>query len=666
MRGGRRVEVRATAIVTATAATIAALSWMAAASMAAQPTPDMAGRPTPDLDARTSARCPAGQLAGGICLAIHAGCSARSHAIYSQRGLVCVHGRLREGGLAVQREGGAFAINAQGRVGLAEAEQAFIATVGPLPGVKPIPGAVALLPDADITGPRNWIRSYMPRLRPAQRRAVKRLLTPSREARASSEKNAVLSELEPTLIALIEQHTGVKLRFKPTVETGTATELTVKGKVAGGFADPVVGSGESQIVGCRVLILEKEVAEYTNAVRVEGHELTHCAQESQAGTIARWNALPRFFVEGYALWAGNELQIEVTGLADTDEGLDLWINDPLRDLFKREYDAGGLFDEVGEEVGDRAFPWTLLKPLVEAGSAGAMYSLLKADGEPTFERNLATNPLLAPELGQQWTFAGPGITPATAAPKLPQASIDDGDSATLGAPARASDRTELDLQADIVTIAGDAPGGLHLSDGRTLDVQPTRLCDLQEGCMCPDGSNPTSEGGQKGEATLAIWGRLSGEKVTLSGESLAEACGEHPASPTSPSGAGGTIRLTNLQKQTIASFQASASCSIAGGTLTARLPKVGGGTPLVVTLPGFVGGQPREYTFTNPANGGGAARFPPYATDAPPNSPEEPANAGGAGYEGGTHVFLDATLFLSGGGGGGFAVGGFDCPAKSL
>ena len=416
-------------------------------------------------------------------------------------------------------------------------------------------------------------------------------------------------------------------------------------------------------------ILEKEAAEYANAVRVEGHELTHCAQESQAGTLARFALLPQFFVEGYALWAGDELGIEVAGSAYDDPGLRPWINDPFADLFKREYDGGGIYDEVAEEAGDQAYPWALFQPLVAAGSASAIYALLKAHGEPNFERNLATNALLAPELGPQWTFGGPGITPSATSPELREVAIDNGDSTTLGAPARAADRAQLDLQADIVTIAGSAPGGLHLSDGRTLDVEPTRLCNLEEGCMCPDGSNPTDEGGQKGQAEIAIWGRLGGEKVTVSGESLAEACGEHPAgagTPPAGGGVGGKVKLTNVQNQTLASFESGASCSVSGSTLTARLPRVGGGTPLVVILTGFSSTHPQTWVFSNPANGGGSARYPPYATDAPPNSAEEPANAGDAAYGGGGRFFIDAIMFLSGGGNGGFATGAFNCPAKSL
>ena len=120
----------------------------------------------------------------------------------------------------------------------------------------------------------------------------------------------------------------------------------------------------------------------------------------------------------------------------------------------------------------------------------------------------------------------PGITPPTEQAELRKVDLENGASTTLGAPPRAADRAEVDLEADIVTIAGRPPAGFTSQMGERSTVTQTRLCNLQEGCRCPNGDNAAEEGGQKGPAVIAFWGEQNGNKVTLTGESLAEACKE--------------------------------------------------------------------------------------------------------------------------------------------
>lgn len=642
---------------------LAATALPAAATFAAGAGPAVAHR--------APFKCPRGGLAGSTCVAAGAPCNAGSRALYAQRGLVCAHASLRRGGLAVQREGGAFAVEASGHVGLAEAEQAFIAIYRPLPGVKRVPGAVALPPGADVTGPRLWIRHYLPRLTPVQRRVVERVLATAHLAHAAKKKNTLLNELEPILIARIEQETGIKYRFKPVVYTGNAAELgkSSKGVPSGGYAEPLTGADHETITGCEVLVLESEASEYANAVRVLGHELTHCAQESVAGTIARFYSLPEYFIEGYALWAGDKLQEQIAGQTFNDPGLVAWVNDPFKDLYTRDYDGGGIYDEVADETGQGGYPWAILQPLIAAHSAAGIYSFLKSVGGADFEANLATNALLTPTLGQQWTFDGPGITPATEQAELRKINLDNGASTTLGAPPRAADRAEVDLEADIVTIAGSAPGGLHLSDGRTLAVTQTRLCDLQEGCRCPNGDNPAEEGGQKGPAVIAFWGEQSGNKVTLTGESLAEACKEQAVNPPGGGGASGTgVTLKKLSGATVADFSEAASCTLSGATVSARLSATSGGGSMIVKLTPVQAGHKAEFQFHDPAEGGSTAHYGSYETDTPLARSEEegPALAGDASYNGAQRFFIDTALFLPGAGDGAFAAGFFTCPKSTL
>jgi hypothetical protein len=657
MRAGDRARAIAIVVVAA----------LAAFAGAAQSHPAAAAHPAP----QQTAKCPRGDEAAGVCLAPRASCVVHEAKLYAQRGLVCMRGRLKKGGLAVQREGGAFAVEPDGHVSLAEAEQAFIAAFDPLPGVKPIPGAVKLPPHADVTGPLLWIEQDLPHLTPAQRKVVEKVLDPAPArpgaARASKVADPLLAELVPTISAKISNLTGVTLPKHTTVAPATAGELgknQYTGGGNGGDALPLV-DGAGQVTGCRVRILKAELADHGVATNVVAHELTHCAQFAEAGTAARINALPVYFVEGFAEWAGDQVELELDGIDAPDSSAFGWINNPFRSLLARDYDAFPMYDEVAEELGGSGYLWAHFQPLVTADSATGIYEYLASIAAPDFQRNLATNSLLDAGLGTQWNVTGVGLG-GLASPDLRETSVADGTSTTLAAPSFAADRAAVDLEADIVTISGKAPGGIRLSDGRTLDPEPTRLCDLADGCTCPDGSSPVDEGGQSGPAIAAIWGGPGGAKVTISGESLEEACGEKPgpgAPPSPGGGSGGRVRFENAQGQTLATFEAAADCSLTGGTLFAKLANRAGGQPLTITLPGFKPGHRiRLAQFTDPASGGPVARYLPYTTDAPVIGGEgEPANAGDWSYDGGTRFGLAAILFLPGTNTGGFADGSFSC-----
>jgi len=656
------------------AATIASVCALLVAALAPA-APALAAKSTGPQ--RVVARCAKGQLAGTVCIARHARCEPRDAAVYAARGLICVRARLTEGGLAVQREGGAFAVGANGHVGLAEAEQAFIATFARLPGVKRIPGAVKLPRLPDVTGPLLWISQDLRRLPRADRTVVGAVLARADEAHAAAVANPLLSSLEPTLIKKISNLTGVTLSFTPTVLAGTNAELGTNPYVGGsngGFATPVINSA-GQVTGCRILINQIETTTTEIATNVEGHELTHCFQFAAAGTTSKFVALPTYFVEGFADWAGDELELELDGADPDDPSAFAWINNPFRDLFARDYDAFPLFDEVAEEMGGPGYVWARFQQLVAASSATGIYNVLAGAAAPYFARNLATNPLLDPGLGTQWTFDGVGLAGQTT-PELRDQTVGNGDTVTFGAPPRASDRARIDLKADIVTIAGTAPGGLHLSDGRTLDVTPTRLCDLQGGCACPDGSNPVDEGGQSGQAVLAIWGGVGGAKVTLSGESKNAACGIDSGSPGTPSGpsSGGITVKQGIpgsgSSSLVAHYPPAASCTVGvGDTLTVKVPATGSG--LILTIPNFhdlpIGAQgQRELTFDSPRDGGADAVLAGtgYSVgDWLPDDAATPTPAGG-GYvanDGKTGIFSGTMFHIGADAPSRVVSGNFDC-----
>jgi hypothetical protein len=600
-------------------------------------------------------RCPHGGSVGSTCVAANATCNVRLKALYLERGLICVRRKLRRGGLAVQRAGGEYAVQANGQLSFAEAEQAFLAAGGHLPGVKVIPGAVALPEHADVTGPRFWIERFLSRLSAKQRRAVRSFLAPS--ARAAFTSDSYLTEEEPIIIAHIEALTGFHLPFTPVVQAGSATELgKTKGQANLGYAEPIYKNGRD--AGCMVAILATQTKPGGEALDTEAHEITHCFQEAAAETEGQFAQLPPYYVEGYAEWAGDQVEQELILAFRYDAHSGKWITQPHKDLFTRSYDAFPLYDEVAQEAGGASLVWDGLVPLAREPGASGVYQYLKSATGENFERNLATNPILDADFGREWDLQGAGME-GSPEPFLETKSIDNGDSVTLAAPPRGSDRYLLDFEADLVKVSAPAPGALHLSDGRNLDVEPMTLCNLQEGCMCPDGTNPATEGGQMGAGAIAIWGEMGGTKVTLNGESKQEACGESAGKPpTASSGTG--VKLNKPNAGVIASFSEKADCKSAGGTLTVHLAKNGGGQPLVITLPGFQSGVRKEFKFSAPANGGPVASYGSLTTNVDLTDEGEAPPAGGVAYNG-NKFFVDATLFLGQAADGAFAVGAFSC-----
>jgi uncharacterized membrane protein len=643
-----RAAVRRATVVGALALVLAMLAGVSPASATAK-------------QKHASFKCPRGGHVGGVCAVPGAPCTTKQKRLYAERGLVCVRKKLKRGGLAVQRAGGEYAVQPNGQLGLAEAEQAFIAAGGTIPGVKPAAGDVALPPHADVTGPRIWIQRFLGRLKPRQRAAIKRELAGG--AHAAFEKNTYLNEEEQILVPHLEAVTGVVLPTDPIVETGTVKELgknPYTGGGNGGYAEPEYVNGLYK--NCHVVILEAEAKPGPNAINVEGHELTHCFQEFVAHTSAQMIALPPWYVEGYAEWGGDTMEQELLHNAKLDPLGAKWIVRPHTDLFTRAYDAFPLYDEVAEEAGGPfAGPeimWKEVAVLSKLSGSSAIYERLKALGGDEFERNLATNPILDGTLGKEWFFDGPGMEDSPR-PEVPKKTLENGQAVTLGAPPRASDRDIVDIQSDLLRISGRAPGELHLSDGRNLEVEPTRLCNLEEGCMCPDGSDPATEGGQMGESVIATYGEMGGTTVTLTGESKQEACGE---GSSGQSGGSGSAKVELKKPPSLTAFAklTHVSCTATAGTLRVTLTQSSGGTPLTLTLPGYKQGQAHEFKFTAPSRGGPVATYGSLTTNQNLEEEGEAPPAGGASYNG-SKFFLDATLFAAGANDGAFADGTFTC-----
>jgi hypothetical protein len=583
------------------------------------------------------------------CLRPGVQCKSAAKKTYASLGFLCARGRLHRGNLAVQREGGIVAVGPSGHVGLAAAEQAFIALWGPLPSVKEIPGAVDLNGLRDATGPADWIDSHLAQLSPQQRSVVERATgaaSASRATRSDAAVDAALEGLVSTEVTKIDAKVGYTLPFTPTVTS--VAHLTTPGKkseMAWGLTTPqIVGE---RITGCRIEITAEILGKETDLINTTAHEVVHCFELALAQTISHFNQLPQFVVEGYAEWAGDAYSEENTGShGDDGEYATQWVDNPFKDLFQRTYDAFGLYTDIGSNAGNPQMPWALLQPIISATTAGGVYALLMNVAGSDFEANLATNNLLSPQLGPRWSFGGPGIDHA--APELRKEAVGNGDTVTIAAPPRAADRAALDLSADLVTITGEAPGGLHLSDGRTLDTASMTLCQLQEGCRCPNGSNPATEGGAMGEAIIAISGGLEGDSVKLEGKSEEKACQQQGVTLTSP-GNGGVI----------ANFDVEAACALSGTTLTARLSNLGGGGPLTVELPGFVKGKPTKWDLHAPSGGGPVVTYPPYSSGLDLAEEGIAPFTGGVGYSG-RRFFIDADMF-TGAGSGGIAEGVFVC-----
>ncbi len=325
---------------------------------------------------------------------------------------------------------------------------------------------------------------------------------------------------------------------------------------------------------------------YTDTKLVLYHEVVHCYQARATGgaDVTDW------VEEGSAMWAAAEL---VPGSSITTEKWGPYLGAPNKSLFGRAYDGIGFFGHL-EDVGIDV--WPRLLPMTEAEDDAAAFAI-GVEGSPAALDDWPSGLAREPSFGAAWDTSGPDI-PATKPPRLGRA-VANGKSASASVPKAANALLDLDVSADVVTIAtsADVHGRLRDAGGidhLLVDVSGRTFCALPQGCACPDGSAGDGvdlDAIAPGAALLGASGGAKAAHVTVQGRSLDDFC-KHPTKVdpclvgtwvstevvvdvpgTGITGSGGAGSVLMLRKNGTGSVDLDAS------------------TPVITTLPGGLTGR---------------------------------------------------------------------------
>jgi hypothetical protein len=254
------------------------------------------------------------------------------------------------------------------------------------------------------------------------------------------------------------------------------------------------------------------------------HELLHCYLFLHLG--AAYYQMPAWYVEGAAMWAMTEL-----GSGSTIESKDwlAYLDTPSSPLFGRTYDALGFFVHLAETGTD---VWHKIMPMGQALAGGGSAAGWRAAAPtPAFLDSWGSGYAQGRYPGTAWQTSGPHL-PHYEGP-VPQASVDDGQTITVHAPATATAISHVDLDAQVVVLTDTGPGRpdgrLSLDDGADATLAQAAGTTYATGSQasCPAG---TADAGtpltpiSSGLHYVTVTGGLDAASVQVTGQSLASYC----------------------------------------------------------------------------------------------------------------------------------------------
>jgi hypothetical protein len=269
------------------------------------------------------------------------------------------------------------------------------------------------------------------------------------------------------------------------------------------------------------------------------HEVFHCFLVVRAGRAL--GDPPAWFWEGSAAWAGESA---AGGSGYSANWWHVYLTEPRRSLFERDYSAIGFFAHLAESGID---PWQMFDSLAIAARGSTplplgmnrdqyLFFLAIADHPTAFLESWPAGLARDSSLGPDWDTSGPGVTADTYT--RPVLSLEE----TLDVAAGANDLVSIDLDGVIIhldAIPDGSNGRLRASDGSEYDVTSADFCLRPDGCGCPP-PGPSFAGDiaplTPGRALLAVTGHVpnqaspdSGTRVRLSRSTLDEYCARRAA-----------------------------------------------------------------------------------------------------------------------------------------
>jgi hypothetical protein len=453
-----------------------------------------------------------------------------------------------------------------------DALQAFVQTVGPLPGVKAQPGAIDRAPYGDLSGPIRWAAAYLPTMTAAQRAAFRQLISgrPGVFARIASNppKGAQKkwADAAKTAVALLSQHLGVSLSSAPAlpVEVKLMTAPDPDGPGSQAAAEPIDKNGKwaSSLgpgVKCQIQVfpLGWQSSNPDLPIYVTAHEAVHCFQFKLNSPVYATLAQSPWLLEGGAEWAGDQVAREVLGHDPKDQYLtDYWnayLKYPSIGLFTRVYDAVGFFAHLAETIPGGNL-WPTLRQMFMAKGSQAAYDVTVPDSNTAFLDSWASGYARDPSLGAGWDTTGIGITPSK--PPIPFYAGSSNTQVSMDAGPRSSAIAQVQIADQVLIVSGSggtAFGRLRDASGSTFALGAGAYCVTGQDCSCPQGSpgfGDTLPGIAPGRAYVALSGNNNATHITLARVSAAVWC-QHPVGGTP----GGVSNITVSGGASATSFQ---------------------------------------------------------------------------------------------------------------
>lgn len=432
------------------------------------------------------------------------------------------------------------ALDDAGVLSVEAAQRMFAAAVAPLPGVEPL--EIPEGRESEFVSPAiRRLAGATPDLPPEVAAEVAKVLEPAEgedeveippgeagaetggggstdEAQGRTSSAPTLEDLRAQVAEIraeLESRSGHTLSFPIRVRV-------VRDRATGGDA---VTSEIGSTAGCRITLpqsaVDGDAASLTSTV---AHEVWHCFQLD--ASRAAFYGGPLWVIEGQAEWAGEDY---AGGSPSSASRWDTWLVGVDRSLFRRSYDAIGVYAVAAQQGAD---PWRVMLSMLGQGNLAAVETLFGA--APDAAVQAAAEALVRePTLGAEWESTGPGITGAHGAPTLNVPASGSPVDGALSVGRFATLPLVLSVaEGEVLTVAlsGGSGGAIGFPGAGTVTVGSggsARFCMRDEGCECPgddavSAALPEIEPGLGAAAIGAVdAGELSVQAVI---ESLEDAC----------------------------------------------------------------------------------------------------------------------------------------------
>lgn len=409
-----------------------------------------------------------------------------------------------------------------GEVPLDVALDAFATLVGPVDG-----GEVVGVPGPEMTSGTpavRWVLGHWDQLTAAQRQDVDEGLGLGPGGTVGSGTSMLLAEagaggdltLEQIVAEVAAELTARFPRFTSLPRVVTSTRKSKSGVLA--WTYPLAGAkkavGSDIPTACRIdffggavhfhdLYLDhSDPTRSQNALlrlrMTSAHELMHCHQLSQSPTPKEYYKSPPWVAEGSAQWGEYMFAFGDTPPPQPLESWKGYFKVPKQDLFTSDYDAIGFWSHAEN-------PWDLLAFAMQRPWATDFPS---AGASVLAEKDRSSKPLESyamaftrqPSLGTGWEASGPGLLDERP-PASKTVILGVGTRHTGSVPKRgfAYETVRLKDDVDVLYLSSKASGAIHwgtaadgpddLIGGAGTDQW---FCVAAGGCVCPDGTSPTS------------------------------------------------------------------------------------------------------------------------------------------------------------------------------